>query len=239
MKAVNNTENPTVSLVDQVEDKLLTFIKHNNIQVGDAMPNEMELTATLGVARNVLREALSRLRMMGLIDSRTRRGMVLTEPSLLGGMRRVIDPRIMSDKAIMDILGLRVSLEIGMCAELFRRLNDKHIEILEGIVKSYQLLGVNEYSPTCENAFHSTLYEITGNATIAEFQSIIYPVMLFVKDKHNSLIESINQRLKVEGKLVTHADLLELLKQRNKEDFQKALEQHFLVYSLVMESINN
>ena len=60
--------------------------------MGDSIPNEIELSSALGVARSVLREALSRLKMMGMIESRTRRGMILTEPFILGGMKRVVDP---------------------------------------------------------------------------------------------------------------------------------------------------
>mgnify|MGYP003491035046 CR=1 FL=1 len=49
------------TLVDKVEDQLLTYLRNQNYQVGDLIPNEMELAADLGVARSVLREALSRL----------------------------------------------------------------------------------------------------------------------------------------------------------------------------------
>ena len=46
-------QNNSVTLVDQVEDKLLTYFKKKNLQVGDSIPNEMELSASLGVARSV------------------------------------------------------------------------------------------------------------------------------------------------------------------------------------------
>ncbi|MFA7155529.1 MAG: GntR family transcriptional regulator, partial [Proteiniphilum sp.] len=83
-------QNNSITLVDQVEDKLLNYFREKDLKNGDHIPNEMELAASLGVARSVLREALSRLKMMGMIETRTRRGMVLTEPSILGGMRRVV-----------------------------------------------------------------------------------------------------------------------------------------------------
>ena len=86
-----------ITLVDQVEDNLLTYFRTKDLRAGDAIPNEMELAAALGVARSVLREALSRLKMVGMIETRTRRGMILTEPSILGGMKRVVDPRILSE----------------------------------------------------------------------------------------------------------------------------------------------
>ena len=43
--------NQSVTLVDQVEDKLLNYFKNNDLRTGDPIPNELELAATLGVAR--------------------------------------------------------------------------------------------------------------------------------------------------------------------------------------------
>ena len=121
------------TLVDQVEDKLLEFFKNNNICVGDSIPNEQDLAAALSVARSVLREALSRLKMLGLIESRTRRGMILCEPSLLLGLKRVVDPRILCDATLFDILGFRIALEIGICSDIMRNLTDEDIKELEEI----------------------------------------------------------------------------------------------------------
>ena len=112
----------TITLVDQVEDKLLNYLKEKDIRTGDSIPNELELAAALGVARSVLREALSRLKMMGMIETRTRRGMILTEPTILGGMKRVVDPRILGEEALFDILGFRIALEIGICSDIFRNM---------------------------------------------------------------------------------------------------------------------
>ena len=58
----------SITLVDQVEDKLLNYFRSQDLKVGDSIPNEIELSSALGVARSVLREALSRLKMMGMID---------------------------------------------------------------------------------------------------------------------------------------------------------------------------
>ena len=133
------------TLVDQVEDKLLTYLRTQNYQVGDMIPHEMELATELGVARSVIREALSRLKMIGLIESRTRRGMVLKEPSLLGGMRRIIDPRILSDESLYDILGFRVALELGICHAIFMHITPMDIAELEEILWREESTGLKTY----------------------------------------------------------------------------------------------
>jgi len=70
------------TMADIVELKLLAFLKNNAFKPGDALPKELELAEALGVSRNILREALSRLRVLGMVDSKKRRGMVLTSPDI-------------------------------------------------------------------------------------------------------------------------------------------------------------
>lgn len=222
--------NKTVTLVDQVEDKLLSYLKENDIQVGESIPNELELSTALGVARSVLREALSRLKMMGMIETRTKRGMILREPSILSGMKQVVDPRILSKQSLFNILGFRIALEIGISSDIFRNITSKDIADLEEIVQIGVSLENNEYTPFSEYTFHAKLYEITGNQTISEFQEIIHPVMSFVKKEFKSNLEPINIELKEKGLLVTHADLLNYLKAKNETAYRKAIEQHFEVY---------
>ncbi len=232
-------QNNSITLVDQVEDKLLNYFREKDLKNGDHIPNEMELAASLGVARSVLREALSRLKMMGMIETRTRRGMVLTEPSILGGMRRVVDPRILSEDALFDILGFRIALEIGICHEIFLHITPEDIAELEEIVNVGIMYENNEYAPFSEFAFHTKLYKITGNRTIAEFQNIVHPVMTFVKEKFREYLAPINVKLKEEGRIITHQDLLRHLKEHDEEHYREALEQHFEVYKIFIREKNN
>ena len=222
--------NQSPTLVDQVEDNLLTYIKDMGLHPGDSIPNELELAAALGVARSVLREALSRLKMMGMIETRTRRGMILREPSILSGLKQVVDPRILGENSLFDILGFRIALEIGISSDIFNRITDEDIIELDRIVKMGIMFENNEYSPISEFSFHAQLYKITGNKTISEFQSIIHPVMAFVKNKFKTFLEPINIELKNNGQIVTHADLLGYLKRRDEEGYRKAIELHFEVY---------
>ena len=84
------------TLVDSVEESLIRFFKEKGLRPGSSIPNEIELASALGVGRPVLREALSRFKMTGMIISRTKKGMILGEPSLLGGMKRCINPLLMN-----------------------------------------------------------------------------------------------------------------------------------------------
>ena len=63
-----------------------------------------------------------------------------------------------------------------------------------------------------------------------QFQEIIYPVSLFVKDKFFDFFEPINREIIKNGTIVNHRDLLNYIKLRDKDGFRKAMEMHFEPY---------
>ena len=220
-----------ITLVDQVEERVIDYIKENGFRPGDSLPSEVELAESLGVARSVLREALSRFKMMGMVESRTKRGMVMTEPSILGGMKRVVNPLWLTDESLMEILELRVALEIGITGSIFRNLRPEHIPELEKIVEVGIAMEGNQYAPVSEYDFHTKLYEISGNKSIMEFQALVHPVMEFVKEKYRDCFGPISDRLSKEGKAVSHEDLLQFIKAGDEEGYFEAIRRHFQPYT--------
>jgi GntR family transcriptional regulator, transcriptional repressor for pyruvate dehydrogenase complex len=204
----------TNTMADVVEAQLRAYLKKMSFKPGDALPKETELADALGVSRNVLREALSRLRMLGMIESRKRRGMVLVSPDILQAFERVLDPPIIDDATLEDIFELRLVIELGLADLLFARMEPGDIDELEAIAdnevkhKSFQIKN--------ELAFHGKLYDMTRNATLKRFQIMLLPVFAYVTthvDKH------------ISGK-VDHKGLVEILKKGSREDFKKAMYEH-------------
>jgi DNA-binding FadR family transcriptional regulator len=222
-------DNQTNTLVDKVETSILEYIKSKRLVPGDTLPNEMLLSAELGISRNVLREALSRLKMLGIVQSRTKTGIVIQEPSMLSSFEKVIEPYLLSEKAIIDMMGMRVVLEIGLADFLFLNLTDDHIAKLEGIVRKQEAI---KYQLTVEQEteFHACIYEISGNNFIIQFQKIIHPVFQFAKTNYESYFAPVNERLLKEGKIVTHQDLFRCIKNRDMESYRNAIKIHLSPY---------
>jgi len=222
-------DSKTVTLVDKVEISILDYIKEKKLIPGNSLPNEMDLSKELGISRNVLREALSRLRMLGIVQSRTRKGIVIQEPSLLSGFEKVIEPYLLSEGAILDMMGMRVALEIGLTDFLFRNLNESKVNELENIVRSQEAM---KFSLTVEQEteVHKKIYEISGNNFIIEFQKIIHPVFEFAKSNYESYFAPVNERLLREGKIVTHHDLFRFIRDRDMEGYRNAIKIHLQPY---------
>ena len=234
---MNKLSNPLqqVTLVDQVEDKLLNYFKIQGLGPGDSIPTLAELTDSLGVGTSVVREAISRLRMLGLIESRPHRGMVLREPPIFLGLKRVIEPYILGEKAMLNLLGFRVALEIGMAESIFNNVNEEHIKDLEDILERGKGNEFNQYSAEHDYEFHKKLYEITGNSIIIEFQEIIYPIFAFLQEKYKDYIREVNREYKNAGELVYHRDLVVHLKNGDKEAFFQGMVDQFKAYTKLLQ----
>src|SRR5665213_3328372 len=126
----------TSSLVDKVENKLVEILQKKKLKVGDSIPKELELAETLGVSRTVIREALLRLRMMGLIESKKKKGAVITSPDLFAIMSKSMNPHILDQETLKEIFEIRLVLEIGMADLLFMRITKEDIAELKKIVSN-------------------------------------------------------------------------------------------------------
>ncbi|MGX5820318.1 FadR/GntR family transcriptional regulator [Chitinophaga lutea] len=205
------------TMADVVEKELREYLKKKSFKPGDALPSEIELAEALGVSRNVVREALSRLRMLGMIESRKRRGMVLSTPDILGSFERVLDPLIIDDSTLQDIFELRLTLEMGLADILYLRKTKKDIDELEAIAKSQDSKGKGQtFRINNEIAFHGKIYEITGNETLARFQNMLLPIFGYVIS-----LEKVPQIGKV-----SHIDLVNILRDGSKEEFRQGMLEH-------------
>jgi len=226
----NKTNFTTITLADQVESKIIDYIKENKLVPGDSLPNEMEFVKMMGISRNVVREALSRLRMLGLIQTRPKRGIVVTEPPLLNGLKKVLDPNLLSVKTIQEMMGMRIAMEIGITDFIFTNITEESITELEQIVTRQKAIGINNLSIEDEMLFHTKIYEIAGNKFILQFNEIMHPIFVFAKENYESYFQPINIKLKDQDKIVRHSDLLQLIKDGNKDGYQNAMKAHLQPY---------
>lgn len=214
-----------ISLVDEVEIRVMRFIKENNLKSGDSIPKEMEFAEALGVSRTVVREALLRLRTIGIINSKKHKGMVLTQPDIIGNFEKAIKSNLLGEETLRDIFELRLILEMGMADLLFARMTEKDIAKLEKIVDKEEKLKHDStiFTLDLEVAFHGKLYEISGNLTLKRFQDLLLPVFRYV---HENMLPQAENFEYSSGKFVTHGDLLNELKNGTPESFRKAMRQH-------------
>lgn len=209
-----------ITMTDRVERKLATFFKERGLEPGDTIPKETEMAEALGVSRNVVREALSRFKMLGMIETKKKKGTVMAHPDILNSLERVINPYILSSTTRKEIFELRLVLEMGISFLVFNRIKEEDYKKLESIVQREAEALSDKDRVKCDLDFHSTLYSIAGNDIFKRFQKLLIPVFDYVLEYEMNL-----PRKAPHGK-ITHADLLRILKEGQPLEFQQAMYEH-------------
>ena len=215
-----------LSLVDKAEIRILKFFKENNLKPGDAIPKELEFSEAFGVSRTVVREALLRLRTLGIVDSKKHRGMVLTRPDIINNFERILDPTLLGDDTLRNLFELRLIMEMGIADFLFEHKTQKDMDELERIVTLEEETSYEKdrFSLDREIAFHGKLYQMSNNATVQRFQSLLLPVFEYVyleeakKNKTDYQYSS--------GQFVTHRMLMDNLRVGTPETYRSAMRRH-------------
>jgi len=206
------------SLVEQPEQKILQTIRNKGLVVGDTLPGELELTESLGVSRSVVREALSRLRMLGLLESRRKRGMILSEPDIFGGCNLVMDTAFLNVETQQDLFEMRLTLEIGLTDLVFLDKTDEDLDKLEKIVELEKKAPTAAARLKHEIEFHRQLYQMSGNETLIRFQALLQP-----------FFQQVSERERKTGRrtgTVDHGKLLKELRTGTPESFRRAMREH-------------
>src|SRR5690606_2798695 len=77
-----------------------------------------------------------------------------------------------------------------------------------------------------EKEFHMRIYKIVGNPFITQFQKIVHIVFGYAKENYDLRIKPINDQLRMEGKIITHHDLFNDLKERDRDRSLSSIKGH-------------
>lgn len=213
-----------VTQVDKIEQALQEYFDRSNLLPGDALPKEMDLAKALGVSRTALREALSRFKTLGLIESRKNRGMTLAFPDPMINLERVMTPRLLGGRTLNDIFELRLVLEIGMAELLFKRKNSENLAELKSIVEKEEKATSKKEILKYDIEFHSMLYKISGNETMLRFQRMLIPIFNHVFDELHL------EEQPLRNSKITHRHLYNALSNGNPDDFRTKMKEHLSFY---------
>lgn len=105
---------PGAYLSDQMADVMAAKIRAGQLVVGDRLPTEATLADQFSVSRTVVREAMSRLKSLGLVESRQGSGVFVKE---IGFSPLNFDAKsVASRQAVIQIVEVRRALEAEVAA---------------------------------------------------------------------------------------------------------------------------
>ncbi|MGT2455539.1 FadR/GntR family transcriptional regulator [Cupriavidus basilensis] len=150
-------------MADRVTEVLSSQIRKGMYPVNARLPTEKFMTEQYGVSRTVIREAISRLKSEGLVESRQGSGTVVLDPAAaevfrLG--RDNADPAL----GVVRILELRRGIEAEMAALAAERRTDRQMDEIRQALRDIDRAvetggdGVEE-----DLTFHLAVSRATGN----------------------------------------------------------------------------
>src|SRR3954469_4287094 len=161
-------------LVDRALDALKQHIIVNGLQAGDRLPSEPELARSLGVSRNVVRQAISTLEAVGIVRSEHGRGTFIAEmgasSNLLEHLDFWLDIEHLSQQEYAEA---RWAFDAGVFQLVMRNATDEDFAQLERVLEGMEAASLDDV-PGHHGAFHVALLEATHNRFLASFTMILY-----------------------------------------------------------------
>src|SRR5947207_11160407 len=126
------------TLTKQATETLRRFILTEDLKPDAQLPSERELSESLSVSRNIVREALSVLVAEGLIVKQPGRGIFVTDFD-----RSRVAPQIAvsfgyNGRSSAALSEARAAVELGAISLITRRITDADIQQLEAINSSFE-----------------------------------------------------------------------------------------------------
>lgn len=202
------------TLADCVENQLLNFMCCRQLKAGDVLPREEELAAHLNVSRHIVREGISRLKALDLVESRKRKGLVVKSLHAFSGLKKLAEVNLFTAEERRELNEIRLAMEIGLCDFIYMRKTPEKIEELR---KHTGSIGPFRYTSEQEVEFHSCLIGIAGNRQVCQFRDILIKIF---SDK--------NVVKHPGNKPSTHLEICNTLENGTVDEFRQVMRQHFV-----------
>lgn len=211
---------------EQIADRILTAIAIGILYPGDKLPPERELTTLLGVSRTTLRQAISRLAALGVLEARRgRHG---------GTFVRTVRPRSIESEAILRDLGpiweqLEVTLDYRniiqqtIARTAAQRRTESDCEKILNALAQYKQSASAAESRSADRTLHDAIAAATKNLHLAQLnKSLATAVNLgFGTHPYSTVLH--------DRALQQHTALVEAIVRGDVEEAGRLAEEHFLV----------
>lgn len=203
----------------QVYDELRSYIQRTEMKPGDKLPTEMELSEELGVSRNVLREAIKTLEILGIVTSKPGTGMVVNafSPSSLSTcmfLSLVEDPGDLWAQS----QEVRMNLEIVFARKCFDSITPAQLRIMHGCLKHMETSSNYKEGFKWDAKFHKAMYQNIDNKILIAILNSAWEFEESVRT------ESISDN---ELRLEKHTKIYNALKEHDYDAFLDSLDYHF------------
>lgn len=143
---------------------ILSLLKDKTLKVGDRLPTERGIAHTLSISRNSIREALSVLNGMGIIERRQGSGNYVSK-NLAGAIQDMIRIMLAVDSTTKeDICSFRRYMDKMVCMAILERGMDEKCTLQMQMILEKMEIAENADIAALDENFHRNLILATENS---------------------------------------------------------------------------
>jgi GntR family transcriptional regulator, transcriptional repressor for pyruvate dehydrogenase complex len=150
--------------------QIVGLLRSGHLRPGDRLPPERELATSLGISRPSVREALSALALLGVVQQRQGRGTFLVESIESLPLEPYLYRLLLNRGTVDELMEVRQLLEPRIAALAAERATPEMCQELQRAFAAFEHEATSGVDPHTEAAagmgFHETLARAAGNATL-------------------------------------------------------------------------
>ena len=221
-------------LSDQTAAALREYILVNHLEPGTRLPSETSLAASLGVSRNVLRQAVASLQGLGMLRVSQGSGTFVADPADTEVFRQIAAWLGSGSLTEEDYLEVRGIWERGIYRLVMERAKPADFDHLDQLAARMVEAEDRPLAETRHDEFHQALLGVTGNQFLVTIDLILR--RFFWEFGYQSELV----RKPPEGRLFDgHRSIVQLLRAGDPEAIDRMIELHLLPHLSAEDSTSD
>ena len=170
--------NRNEKLYIQAFREIRSYIMKNQLKPGDLLPTEQQLCAQLGVSRNVLREAINSMELMGMVRACPGRGTEVQEFSLDFIFQNVLFFHMDGQsKHVREMFSIRKALEMSYMRQAFDSITKEDIAEMRACATEIRnRWEQGEMFAEADRRFHMALFRSLNHSVLNSVLDAIWAV---------------------------------------------------------------
>ncbi len=213
------------SSVEQVVERLQGVIEEQKLLPGSRLPGEFELTQVLQVSRPVLREALARMKGVGLVEVRRGLGTFVAAAGNVGKCANLLcSTMTLTPRELLTYAELRAAIEVQAVRQAAERATPEQVIELETLLKELVSQELpHEVVLEIDFRFHRKLIEISGNELMQNLMEVIYEFVMvqMIKTTPSPRANQLGRRL--------HREIVAAIRKGDPDAAERAMREHMQV----------